>query len=122
NIAQARLNEKPSNALRMICWAGVVAAVALAGLAVAPTLWLVVICIWTAMIVFAFVTPGLSAITAVVAPPEIRSTAFALAGLVALSGTGFTLVGIVIGNSSYRWAIAAMAPVFFRGVLYFFKA
>jgi ABC-type branched-subunit amino acid transport system ATPase component len=121
-IAQRRLNERPSIALRMISWAGVVAAVALGGLAVSPTLWLVTICIWTAMVVFAFVTPGLQAITAIVAPPEMRSTAFALAGLIALAGAGFSVIGVVIGNSSYRWAVAVMAPIFFRGVLYFFKA
>ena len=121
-IAQRRLDERPSDALRIICWAGVVAAVALSVLGIAPTRWLAAICIWTAMVVFAFVAPGLRAITAVVAPPEIRSTAFALAGLIALAGTGFSLIGVVIGNSSYRWAIVAMAPIFFRGVMYFFQA
>jgi branched-chain amino acid transport system ATP-binding protein len=122
NIAQRRLDTKPSDALRMICWAGVVAAVALTLLGVAPTRWFAALCIWTAMIVFAFVTPGLRAITAVVAPPEIRSTAFALAGLIALAGTGFSVIGLVVGNSSYRWAIFVMAPIFFWGVTYFFKA
>jgi branched-chain amino acid transport system ATP-binding protein len=122
NLAQRRLDDTPSSALRMICWAGVVAAIALTVLGVAPQLWLAAICIWTAMIVFAFVTPGLRAITAAVSPPEMRSTAFALAGLIALAGAGFSLVGIVIGGSSYRWAIFAMAPVFFRGVMYFFRA
>jgi branched-chain amino acid transport system ATP-binding protein len=83
----------------------------------------VTLLIWVVMCVFAFVTPGLRAITAVVAPPEVRSTAFALAGLVALAGSGFALAGFVIGDAvSERWAIALMAPVFFRGVLYFFKA
>jgi len=120
--AQRLLDRKPSDALRMICWAGIVAAVALTVLGIAPTRWIAAICIWTAMIVFAFVTPGLRAITAVVAPPEMRSTAFALAGLIALSGAGFSLIGIVIGNSSYRWAIFVMAPVFLRGVFYFFQA
>jgi ABC-type branched-subunit amino acid transport system ATPase component/predicted MFS family arabinose efflux permease len=122
NIAQRYLDTKPSDALRMICWVGIVAAVALSILGVAPTLWVAAICIWTAMIVFAFVTPGLRAITAAVSPPEMRSTAFALAGLIALAGTGFSLIGVIVGNSSYRWAIVVMAPIFFRGVLYFFQA
>ncbi len=121
-IAQRRFDERPSNALRMICWAGVVAAVALGVLAVAPVLPLVLICIWTAMVVFSFVAPGLQTITASVAPPEVRSTAFALSGLIALSGAGFSLLGVLIGNSSYRWAVAVMAPVFLRGVFYFFTA
>jgi branched-chain amino acid transport system ATP-binding protein len=119
---QRRLDEKPSHSLRMLCVAGVVAAVALMLISIAPNLLTVTLLIWIVMCVFAFVTPGLRAITAVVAPPEIRSTAFALAGLVALSGGGFSLVGLLIGNSSERWAVAVMAPVFFRGVLYFFQA
>jgi branched-chain amino acid transport system ATP-binding protein len=120
---QKRLDEKPSESLLMLCRAGVVAAVALMLIAIAPLLILVTLLIWVVMCVFAFVTPGLRAITAVVAPPEVRSTAFALAGLVALAGSGFALAGFVIGDAvSERWAIALMAPVFFRGVLYFFKA
>jgi branched-chain amino acid transport system ATP-binding protein len=119
---QKRLDRKPSESLRMLCWAGVVAAAALMLIAVAPALIMVTVLVWVVMCVFAFVTPGLRAITAVVAPPEMRSTAFALAGLVALSGGGFALIGLLIGNSSERWAVAVMAPVFFRGVLYFFKA
>jgi branched-chain amino acid transport system ATP-binding protein len=121
-VAQRRLDIQPSKALVLLCWSGVVASVALLVIAIAPHLALVTIGIWTCMIVFAFVAPGLRAITAMVAPPEIRSTAFALAGLIALSGTGFTLLGVVIGDQSVRWATAVMAPVFFRGVLYFFKA
>jgi branched-chain amino acid transport system ATP-binding protein len=120
--AQRKLDERPSSALRLICWAGVVAAGALVVLAVAPTLALTTLCIWTAMVVFAFVAPGLRAITAAVAPPEMRSTAFALAGLIALAGAGFSLVGITVGNSSYRWGVGVMSPIFFWGVTYFFKA
>lgn len=121
-LAQRRLDDQPSKALVLLCWSGVVAAVALLGIAISPHLALVMVFIWTVMIVFAFVAPGLNAITAVVAPPEIRSTAFALAGLIALSGSGFTLLGLIIGDRSVRWAVAIMAPIFFRGVLYFFKA
>ncbi len=121
-VAQRRLDDRPSKALVLLCWSGVVAAVALLGIAVSPHLALVMIFIWTVMIVFAFVAPGLNAITAVVAPPEIRSTAFALGGLIALSGSGFTLIGLIVGDRSVRWAVALMAPVFLRGVLYFFKA
>ena len=120
--AQRKLDERPSSALRLICWAGVVAAGALVVLGIAPTLAVATLCIWTAMVVFSFVAPGLRAITAAVAPPEMRSTAFALAGLVALGGAGFSLVGIVVGNSDYRWGVGVMSPIFFWGVTYFFKA
>lgn len=72
--------------------------------------------------VFAFVTPGLRAVITTVAPPDIRSSAFALAGLVALGGAGFALVGFAIGSSNVRLAVGVMAPVFLRGVAYFFQA
>ena len=120
---QRRLDRKPSESLVMLCWAGVLAAGALLLIAVSPLLATTTLLIWLVMCVFAFVTPGLRAITAVVAPPEVRSTAFALAGLVALAGSPFALVGFAIGDQiSERWAVAVMAPIFFRGVLYFFKA
>ena len=120
---QRRLDVRPSDGLHLLCWAGVVAAVALLLIAVSPLLILVTLLIWLVVCVFAFVTPGLRAITAFVAPPEIRSTAYALAGLVALAGSGFAAIGFVVGDQiSMRWAIAIMAPIFFRGVLYFFKA
>jgi branched-chain amino acid transport system ATP-binding protein len=119
---QRRLDHKPSESLRMLCVGGLIAAAALALLAIAPLLVIVVLLVWIVMCVFAFVTPGLRAITAYVSPPEVRSTAFALAGLIALAGGGFALVGIAIGDASERWGIAVMAPVFFRGVLYFWQA
>ena len=122
-VAQRKIDQRPSLGLVLLCWAGVVAAVSLVCLAIAPTLWLSMFFIWTVMVVFAFVAPGLRAITALVAPPEIRSSAFALAGLIALSGSGFALGGFLIGDRySVRLAVGVMAPIFFRGVLYFFKA
>jgi branched-chain amino acid transport system ATP-binding protein len=120
-VLQDRL-DKPAASLRLLCRAGVIAGVCLFIASVAPTLWLVTLMIWAIMCVFAFVAPGLRAIIAIVAPPEIRSTAFALAGLIALAGAGFSLVGFAVGSSNLRLAIALMAPVFLRGVGFFFQA
>ncbi|MBI4728044.1 MAG: MFS transporter [Acidobacteria bacterium] len=122
-VAQRKINERPSAGLRLLCWSGGAAGPALLVMAVAPPLAIVVVMLWTVMCIFAFVTPGLMSITAIVSPPEIRSSAFALAGLVALAGSGFSLIGFAIGNNvSMRLAIGVMAPIFMRGVLYFFKA
>jgi branched-chain amino acid transport system ATP-binding protein len=121
-VAQRELNRLPSRGLRLLCWTGVVAGVALMGISVAPNLLMVSALIWVVMMIFAFVNPGLNAITAIVAPPEIRSTAFALKALVALAGAGFAAMGYLIGGASVRWAVAVMAPVFLRGVLHFFTA
>jgi branched-chain amino acid transport system ATP-binding protein len=122
SVAQRVLNERPSKGLRLFCWTAVVAAGSLVGVAIAPNLAIAMVFIWTIMVVFAFVTPGLRAITALVAPPEIRASAFALAGLIALAGAPFAFIGLLIGDTSERWAMAVMAPIFLRGVMYFFQA
>jgi ABC-type branched-subunit amino acid transport system ATPase component/predicted MFS family arabinose efflux permease len=122
-VAQKKINQRPSSGLRLLCWTGVVAGIGLVGMAIGPNLVIVLVSLWTIMAVFAFVTPGLRAVTAIVAPPEIRAMAFALAGLVALAGAGFAVAGFLIGDAAgLRWALIVMAPVFLRGVLYFFKA
>jgi branched-chain amino acid transport system ATP-binding protein len=122
SVAQRVLDERPSKGLRLFCWTAVVAAVSLVGVAIAPNLALAMVFIWTIMVIFAFVTPGLRAITTLVAPPEIRAMAFALAGLIALTGAPFAFIGLLVGNESVRWAMVVMAPIFLRGVLYFFQA
>jgi branched-chain amino acid transport system ATP-binding protein len=122
-VAQRKLNDRPRDGLRLLCWSAIGAAVCLLGMAVAPNLALAAIFLWTILVVFAFVTPGLRAITALVAPPEMRSSAFALGGLISLAGTPFALIGFVVGDKAgVRWALAVVAPIFLRGVLYFFKA
>jgi len=122
-VAQNRINERPSEGLRLLCFSGIAAGVALFGMAVAPSLALIVLFLWIIMAIFAFVAPGLLSITAIVSPPEIRSSAFALGGFIALAGSGFSLIGFAIGDQvSMRLAIGIMAPVFLRGVGYFFKA
>jgi len=119
---QRKLDVSPGTGLRMLCWTGVTAGVALVGIAIAPALGVFVAFLWLITMVFAFVVPGLASITALVSPPEMRSTAFAVGGVVALSGLGFSVAGFLIGSSNLRLAVALMAPIFLRGVAYFFKA
>ena len=122
-FAQRKINESPSAGLRTLCWAGAVAGLCLFGLSVAPSLWVVMLFIYLILVIFAFVAPGLRAITAIIAPPELRSSAFALGGLIALAGAGFAVVSFFIGEqASIRVAIGLMAPVFLRGVMHFFTA
>jgi branched-chain amino acid transport system ATP-binding protein len=106
----------------MLCWVGSVAGVGLVGLAISPNEWVFAAVLWLIMMVFAFVVPGLSTITALVAPPEMRSAAFAMASVVALAGLGFSLAGFIIGSGDLRWALFVMAPVFLRGIGFFYKA
>ncbi|MEY2477871.1 MAG: hypothetical protein QOG87_3186 [Actinomycetota bacterium] len=120
---QRRLNQSPKSGLLLVCWTGVFATGGLLLTAMAPWVWLAVPLIWIVTAAVAYLTPALYAVTAIVAPPQLRSTAFALAGFIALAGSGFTIVGFAIGDiHGVRWAIAVMAPVFLRGVFHFFHA
>ena len=120
---QRKLNERPSSGLLLVCWTGVFTTVGLVLTAMAPWVWLAVPLIWVVTAAVAYLLPALYAVTAIVAPPQMRATAFALAGFVALAGSGFAIVGFAVGDSAgARWAIAVMAPVFLRGVFHFFHA
>jgi len=120
---QRKLDESPRAALTFIARCSLVTGGALFVLAFAPSLWLASVSIWVVLVVIGFVVPGLRAMGATVAPPEIRATAFAMSGLVSLSGVGFTLVALALAEAgSVRWALGLLAPVFLRGVGYFFKA
>jgi ABC-type branched-subunit amino acid transport system ATPase component/predicted MFS family arabinose efflux permease len=122
-IAQRKINDRPRDGLRLLCWAGLGAGACMLGMAASPHLVPATLFLWTIIVIFAFVTPGLRAITALVAPPEMRSSAFAFAGLIALAGAPLALIGFAIGDSAgMRWALAVMTPVFVRGVLYFWQA
>lgn len=121
-IMQNRSNERPSSALRLLAWTGVVAGIGLAGCAGAPNLATFLVPLFVILAVFALVTPGLASITALVAPPELRSMGFAVGGVVALAGLPFAIIGAQIGNVNLRWATLLMTPVFLRGVAYFFQA
>lgn len=122
-IVQRRLDASPSDGLRFLVRIGASAGIGLFAVSLAPSLWLTTVLIWYIVIVLAFVTPGLRTITTLVAPPEIRASAFALGGLVALSGAGFALLGFAVGSLvSVRAAIAAMAPIFLRGIGNFMHA
>jgi ABC-type branched-subunit amino acid transport system ATPase component/predicted MFS family arabinose efflux permease len=123
SIAQRYVNREPRMGLRLMCWTGLAAGACMFGMAVAPGLPLALLFLWSVIAIFAFVAPTLRAITALVAPPEIRSSAFALAGLIAISGAPFALIGYAIADANgMRWGIVAIIPIFVRGVMYFFKA
>ncbi len=121
-VIQHRFVASPADSLRLLSKVGIIAGVCLLVAAASPALWLVMLMIWTIMCSIAFVLPGLRALITVVAPSELRSSAFAFAGLVALAGSGFSIVGFAVGNSNIRLALALMSPVFLRGIGFFLKA
>ena len=88
----------------------------------APSIWVVVPLLWLIIMIFAVLTPALLAVTATIASPETRSTAFALQGVVALAGVPLALVGALLGDVSLRGAMVYLGMLFLVGIRYFFIA
>jgi branched-chain amino acid transport system ATP-binding protein len=74
------------------------------------------------MCLFALLCPPLLAVTAIIASPEMRSTAFALQGIVALSGAPLALIGVAIGDKHPRMALFYLGTLFLCGIRSFFTA
>ncbi len=121
-FVQRRLNVSPSTGLRTLSWFGVVTGVLLVLVSGAPSLLVVVVLLWAIMCLFAVLAPSLLAVTATIASPETRSTAFALQGIVALAGAPLALVGVAIGSKSPRWALFYLGVIFLVGIRSFFTA
>ena len=119
---QRRLNVSPSTGLRTLSWVGVATGVLLVLVSMAPALAVVAVLIWAIMSLFAIISPALLAVTATIASPEMRSTAFALQGIVALSGAPLALVGVAIGDKSPRLGLFYLGVVFLVGIRSFFTA
>ena len=119
---QRKLNDKPSVGLRYLAWLGVVTGVAMLLCSVSPLLGIVVLLLWLIMGLFAVLSPALLAVTAVIASPEVRSTAFAMQAIVALSGAPLALVGVAIGDKHQRLALFYLGAIFLVGIRSFFRA
>jgi branched-chain amino acid transport system ATP-binding protein len=119
---QRHLNVAPSKGLRTLTWLGVAAGTCLVLVSVSPSLVLVVVLLWMIMGLFAALSPALLAVTATIASPEMRSTAFALQGIVALSGAPLALVGVAIGDKHPRMALFYLGCLFLVGIRSFFTA
>ncbi len=119
---QRRLNVRPSKGLHLLAQLGALVGVALLLCSVAPLLVFVVLLLWLIFALFAVLTPALLAVTAAIAPPEMRSTAFSLQGLMALAGAPLALVGVAIGDKHPRIALAYLGGLFLLGIRFFFLA
>jgi branched-chain amino acid transport system ATP-binding protein len=121
-IVQRHLNIRPSHGLRTLAWLGVASGIAILISAAAPALFVAVLMLWIIIVLFAVLSPSLLAVTAIIASPETRSTAFAMQGLVALSGAPLALVGVAIGDQHPRLALLYLGVLFLVGIRSFFTA
>jgi len=119
---QRKLNEKPSVGLRYLAWLGVASGVAMLLCSVSPLLGIVVLLVWFIMGLFAVLSPALLAVTAIIAGPEVRSTAFAMQSIIALAGAPLALVGVAIGDKHQRLALFYLGAIFLVGIRSFFRA
>jgi branched-chain amino acid transport system ATP-binding protein len=119
---QRHLNVAPSKGLRVFTWLGLAAGVSLVLVSVSPVLGLVVLLLWLIIGLFAVLSPALLAVTAVIASPEMRSTAFALQSIVALAGAPLALIGVAIGDKHPRLALFYLGCLFLVGLRSFFTA
>ena len=121
-VIQRHLNNRPSHGMRSLGWLGVAAGAALLVCAVSPSLLLVVVMLWAIYALFAVLSPALLAVTAIIAGPEVRSTAFALQALVALAGAPLALIGVAIGDKHQRLALFYLGILFLVGVRWLFTS
>ncbi|TAL13431.1 MAG: MFS transporter [Frankiales bacterium] len=118
-IAQDRLNEAARIGVRWIasvCFA-ICGVLVLFGLA--PTLWLAVPVLFVLFALFGLVSPLLAAIGTLIAPPELRSSAYAIGQVIWLLGAIPALViALIADRLGFGWAFAFAAVVLLRGTFH----
>jgi branched-chain amino acid transport system ATP-binding protein len=119
---QRQLNVRPSHGMRTLAWLGVSTGVALMLCAVSPALPLVVVLIWFIIGMFALLSPAVLAVTAIIASPETRSTAFSMLSLVSLAGVPLALVAVAVGDKHHRIALFYCGALIVMGIRLLFVA
>ena len=115
-IAQDRLNEEPRAGVRWIAAVVFVICGVLVLFGLAPTLWIAVPILFVAFALFGLVSPLLAAIGTLIAPPELRSSAYAIGQVIWLLGAIPALLTALIADAwGYGWAFAFAAVILARG-------
>lgn len=108
----------PALVLRFLALSAVVTSGLAAGFALAPTLWLAIVC--NALIAFtlAVLGPGILAALSLAIPPRARAMGFSMGSLWILPGlVVLPLIGWVADNWGIRQGMVTMTPVFLIGGL-----
>ena len=118
-IAQDRLNEAPRLGVRWIALVVFVICGVLVLFGVAPTLWLAVPILFVLYALFGLVSPLLAAIGTLIAPPELRSSAYAIGQVIWLLGAIPALITALIADSAgFGWAFLFASAVLLRGTFH----
>ncbi len=102
----------PGRVLRMIGLAVLAIAVFIFGIAVAPALWVAIVFTYAINIVGTVLYAGGFAVISLVAPPEVRASAFAFFNISSLLGiVSLPFVGIVGDALGLRYGLAFLTPM-----------
>lgn len=108
----------PARVVRRIGLAAASIGLLVAALAAAPTVWAAAAIAYAIVALAVVLVTGGVTVISMVAPAEVRATAFAFYGIFALFGVaGLPIVGMVGDMAGLRWGVATMAPIVFAGGL-----
>jgi ABC-type branched-subunit amino acid transport system ATPase component/predicted MFS family arabinose efflux permease len=118
-IAQERLNEAPRVGVRWIATVMFVSAGVLGIFGLAPTLWITMPLLFALFALFGLISPLLATVGTLIAPPELRSSAYSIGQVIWLLGAiPALLIALVADRAGYGWAFAAAAVCLTRGVFH----
>ncbi|MBK5307038.1 MAG: MFS transporter [Frankiaceae bacterium] len=119
SLAQDRLNEAPRIGVRWIASVFFVVCGVLAVFGFAPTLWIAVPILFVLYALFGLISPLLATLGTLIAPPELRSSAYSIGQVIWLLGAIPALAALGIAEwLGFGWAFAFLALVLLRGTFH----
>lgn len=119
SLAQDRLNEAPRHGVRWIASVFFVVCGVLAVFGFAPTLWIAVPILFVLYALFGLISPLLATLGTLIAPPELRSSAYSIGQVIWLLGAIPALIGLGIAEwLGFGWAFAWLALMLLRGTFH----
>jgi ABC-type branched-subunit amino acid transport system ATPase component/predicted MFS family arabinose efflux permease len=118
-VAQDQLNRSPRDGVTFLARVMVAIAAVIAVFGVTPTLWLCVPVLFLAYALFGLVSPLLATIGTLIAPPELRSSAYAIGQVIWLLGAiPALLIALIARGWGFGWAFAAAAACLLYGTVH----
>ena len=118
-IAQDRLNEAPRVGVRWMASVIFVVCGLLVLFGLAPSLWIAVPILFVLYALIGLISPLLAAIGTLIAPPELRSSAYSIGQVIWLLGAIPAGAAALIADAKgFGWAFAGLAVVLLRGTFH----
>ncbi len=118
-IAQDRLNEAARAGVRWIATVLFVVCGVLAVFGLAPTLWITIPILFVLYALFGLISPLLAAVGTLIAPPELRSSAYSIGQVIWLLGAIPALIIILLADQAgYGLAFFVAASCLLRGAFH----